>query len=403
MSAREDRIRREAARMARLEMSRRQFLGRTGAVVGGLAVAPALLAACSSDDKSSSKGGGGGGGGKSVAISNWTGYMGATAASASQRKKTFSADTGIALTYDEDINSNNEYFAKIRPDLSKHQSIGRDGFVMTDWMVNRMINQVKWVQPFDEAKFPNKANLRPPLQHPEFDPTRKYSVPWASGVTGIAYNIGITKKEIRTIDEFLAVTGTTTVLDEMRDTVGLFMRSLGIETGAPTYAAAQPAFDKLAQAFDDNKIDGINGNEYVNDLGNGNLAAALAWSGDVAQITLSNPDVRFAVPDSGGMLWSDNFMIPYTSDKPDVASEFVNYFYDPKNAANLTADIQFISPVDGVPAELTAMGGDAAALVDNPLVNPTDEFLSTLSIFGPLGPAEEEKFDKRFAEITGSG
>lgn len=399
MSARDDRVRREAARMARLGMSRRQFLGRSSALVGGIAVAPAILAACGG----SSGGGSGSGSDKSVSISNWTGYMGSTSANATKREKTFSADTGIALTYDEDINSNNEYFAKIRPNLSKKESIGRDGFVFTDWMANRMINQVKWVEPFVEAKFPNKTNLRPALAAPAFDPTRTYSVPWASGVTGIAYNIGLTGKEIRTIDEFLAVSGTTTILDEMRDTVGLFMRSLDLQTEQPTYAEAEPAFDKLDQAFSDGTIDGVNGNEYVNDLGNGNLAAAFAWSGDVAQITLSNPDVRFAVPDSGGMLWSDNFMIPYTSDKAGLASEFVNYFYDPKNAADLTADIQFISPVDGVPEELTKMGGDAAKLVDNPLVNPTDESLSALAIFGPLGPAEEERFDKRFAEITGAG
>jgi spermidine/putrescine transport system substrate-binding protein len=67
------------------------------------------------------------------------------------------------------------------------------------------------------------------------------------------------------------------------------------------------------------------------------------------------------------------------------------------------AEIQYISPVDGVTEELTKLGGEAAALADNPLVTPTDEFLSTVSIFGPLGPADEEKFDKRFAEITGSG
>lgn len=396
MSNRDDRIRRQQAQLAR--MSRRQFLGRTGALLGGLAVAPSVLAACGGSDSSSGgSGGGGGGASKSVAISNWTSYMDPGL------KKSFPKDTGIDLTYDEDINSNNEYFAKIRPNLSKDQSIDKDGFVLTDWMANRLINQVKWVQPFDEAKFPNKSLLRAALKSPGFDPTRKFSAPWASGVTGIAYNIGITKKEIKTIDEFLAVEGTTTILDEMRDSVGLFMRSLGLETDDPNYAEAGPAFDKLEAAFNDNKIDGTNGNEYVGDLGNGNLAAAFAWSGDVAQITKSNPDVRFAVPDSGGMLWSDNFMIPYTSDKPDLASEFINYFYEPKNAAILTNFIQYISPVDGVAAELTAMGGDAAALVDNPLVNPTDEFLATLAIFGPLSPADEEKFDKRFAEITGSG
>jgi spermidine/putrescine transport system substrate-binding protein len=410
MSEAEDRIRREAARrMASLGMSRRQFLGRTGALLGGLAVGPTLLAACGGGDddngSGSGGGGGGGGGGKSIAISNWVGYWGlpSTPPGGGPLGKKFEQETGISLTYDEDINDNNEYFAKIRPSLSKDESIGRDGFVLTDWMANRLINQAKWVQEFDEAAFPNKANLRAALRSPGFDPQRLYSAPWASGVTGIAYNIEQTGKDIRTVDEFLAVDGTTTVLSEMRDTVGLFMRSLGIDTAAPNYSAAEPAFDKLAAAFDDGKIDGVNGNEYVNDLGAGNLAAAFSWSGDVAQITLDNPDVRFAVPESGGMLWSDNFMIPYTSDKADLASQFINFFYDPVNAAALTADIQFISPVDGVPEQLTAMGGAAAALVDNSLVVPTEESLAALSIFGPLNPEQEELFDARFAEITGTG
>jgi spermidine/putrescine transport system substrate-binding protein len=399
MSNREDRIRRQQAQLARIGMSRRQFLGRTGALLGGLAIAPSVLAACGGSDSDSGSGGGGDSG-KSIAISSWVGYM---TTEAPELQVSFPKDTGIDLTYDEDINSNNEYFAKIRPNLSKDQSIDRDGFVLTDWLADRLINELKWVAPFDEAAFPNKANLRAALAKPSFDPTRKYSVPWVSGVTGLAYNIDITGKEIRTIDDFLSVDGTTTILDEMRDTVGLFMRSLGISTDDPSYDAAKPAFDKLAAAFDDNKIDGVNGNEYVSDLANGNLAAAFAWSGDVAQITKSKPSVRFVVPDSGGLLWSDNFMIPYTSEKVDLASEFVNYFYDPKNAAILTAEIQFISPVTGVTEELTAMGGKAAELVTNPLVNPTDEFLSELSLFGPLSAAEEEKFDARFAEITGAG
>jgi spermidine/putrescine transport system substrate-binding protein len=398
MSEREDRIRHEAARrMAQLGMSRRQFLGRTGALLGGIAVAPTVLAACGGDDDDGSGGDGGDGGGRSVAISNWTSYMDPAL------QRAFPQETGIDLRYDEDINSNNEYFAKIRPSLSQDESIGRDGFVLTDWMANRMINQVEWVQPLVAASFPNKANLREALARPSFDPERRFSAPWASGVTGIAYNVSETGGEVRTIDEFLAVEGTTTVLDEMRDTMGLFMRSQGISTDEPNFDAAEPAFDALAAAFDDGRIDGVNGNEYVNDLGAGNLAAAFAWSGDVAQITLDNPDVRFAVPESGGMLWSDNFMIPKTSEKADLASEFINFFYDPENAAVLMAFIQFISPVEGVAEQLTALGGDAAALVDNPLVVPTEEFLATLSIFGPLGPEQEELFDNRFAEITGTG
>jgi spermidine/putrescine transport system substrate-binding protein len=393
MSNRDDRRRHQQAQLARAGMSRRQFLGRTGAVLGGLTVAPAVLAACGgggSDSKSGS--------GKSVSISNWTSYM------ADPLLKKFEKDTGIDLTYTEDINDNDEYFAKIRPNLSRHQSIGRDGFVLTDWMASRMINQVKWVEPLVTSAFPNKSQLRAALQHPGFDPTRKFSVPWQTGMTGIAYNLKSTGgKDIKTIDEYLALDGTKTALTEMRDTVGLFMLSLGAKPSEATYQSAQPAFDKLQKAVDDGKIKSFTGNEYVNDLGSGNIAAALAWSGDVAQINQDNPNIRFVIPDSGGMLWSDNFMIPYTSDKANLASEFINFFYDPANAAVLTAEIQYVSPVEGTADALTAMGGDAAKLVDNPLVIPTDESLAELSIFGPLDVKEEEKFNQRFAQITGSG
>jgi spermidine/putrescine transport system substrate-binding protein len=384
-------------------VSRREFLERAGILTGALALGPSILAACGGDDdddaSSSATSGGGGSSGKVVKISSWTGYM------TDQSLKDFRATTGIDVDYDEDINDNNEYFAKIRPNLSQGKGTGRDGMVLTDWMVNRLINQVDppWVLPFVAADFPNKANLLPALQSPDFDPSRKYSVPWATGMTGIAYNIGTTGKEIRTIDEFLAAPGTKTVLTEMRDTVGLFMAASGADPSTPTVENSEPAFDALQKAVDDGTIDGFNGNEYVNDLGAGNLAAAFAWSGDVAQITRDNPDVRFAIPDSGGMLWSDNFVIPLGTDHADLATQWINFFYDPKNAAVLTAGTEFVYPVVGVADQLTAMGGDAAALVDNPLVVPTDEFLKQLHVFGTLDADAEETFDKKFSEILGAG
>jgi spermidine/putrescine transport system substrate-binding protein len=388
-------------RLVRNAVTRRQFLGRAGALTGAVVLTPSILAACGGDDDddTSASGDGGGGGDKSIAISNWTGYMDEALLTK------FEQDTGIKVTYDEDINDNNEYFTKIRPNLSKGDGIGRDGIVFTDWMASRLINQVDppWVQEFDEAKFPNKKNLVAALQSPAFDPDRRYSMPWATGMTGIAYNIQTTGKEIRTLDDFLAAPGTKTVLLEMRDTVGLFMQALGADPSTATIESADPAFDALEQAVSDGKIDGFNGNEYVNDLGAGNLAAAFAWSGDVAQITLDNPDVRFAIPDSGGNLWSDNFQIPIGTDKVDLATEWVNFFYDPANAAALTATIQFVSPVSGVAEQLRAMGGDAAALADNPLVVPTEESLTRVKIFGTLDAKTEEEFDARFSEILGAG
>ena len=375
--------------MARQNLSRRQFLTRTGLAVGGVAIAPSLLAACGGGSSDGNK--------NSVSISNWTGYMGKTDIAA------FKKATGIGVTYTEDINDNNEYFAKIQPNLQKGKSIGRDGFVLTDWMANRIINEVKWAQPFVASKIPNSVNLLPALASPAFDPQRKFSLPWTSGMTGIAYNIAQTGKEIKTMDDFIAVSGPTSVLSEMRDTIGLFMLADGKDLSKPTYESAGASFDRLEKAISDGAITSFNGNDYVSDLGTGNLSAAIAWSGDVAQITRDNPDVRFAIPESGGTIWSDNFMIPVSSEKPDLASEWINFFYDPVNAALLTSFIQYVSPVQGTADELIKLGGDAAKLVDDPLVNPTEAMLATLSIFGTLNEAEEIRFDKRFAEIQGAG
>ena len=98
----------------------------------------------------------------------------------------FSEETGIEVEYVEAVNDNDEYYAKISPALSAGQAPGADVFVVTDWLVARLIKQ-GWLQPLDKDNLPNVAeNLDPALASPGFDPERMYSVPWQSGVTGIA-------------------------------------------------------------------------------------------------------------------------------------------------------------------------------------------------------------------------
>ena len=92
------------------------------------------------------------------------------------------------------------------------------------------------------------------LASPSFDPSRTSSLPWASGAAGIAYNIATTGKEIKTIEDFLAVEGTKTVLTEMRDTLGLFMLADGKDITKPTFDDAAPSFDLIAAALDDGRI-----------------------------------------------------------------------------------------------------------------------------------------------------
>ncbi len=189
----------------------------------------------------------------------------------------------------------------------------------------------------------------------------------------------------------------------MRDTVGLMMLLDGADpTDISSIDDAKGAFDRIAEAKSSGQLRAFTGNEYVSDLTTGNLTAAIAWSGDVLQASLEDPDIRFLIPEEGAMLWSDNFLIPSTSENAAAASKWIDFFYDPVNAAQLTLAIQYVSPVAGVADELRKLGDEGAALADSPLVVPDEDALANLHIFGALDEEAETAFDARFAEISGA-
>ena len=368
-------------------VSRRGFLAGAGAIAGGALAGSALLTACA--DTSGRDAG-------ALQISNWTGYIDPRSVAV------FEKQTGIGVEYSEDINDNNEWFAKNQLVLAKGDSIGRDAVVLDDWIANRLINRLKWAEPFAPGVLQNRANLLPELSNPSHDPGRRFSLPWAVGLTGIAYNRSVTKRDIRSLDDFLALDSPTAVLSEMRDTVGLMMRAEGADVTQPTAANAESAFALLERSVADGAIDAFTGNDYVSDLATGNLGAAFAWSGDVAQITRDNPDVRFVIPESGGLIWSDNFVIPKGAEHRVNATRWIDFFYDPVNAARLTAYVQYISPVVGVADELAKMGGKAALLINDPLVVPTSGMLDSVANFGILNSSDADAMDERFALLRGA-
>lgn len=395
---------RRRPRSSRPHLSRRQFIGRAGAFAGAIAVGPSILAACGGDDDdggaSGGNGGGGGGGGGTIVISNWIEYIDEDQALIAASEDAI----GAKVDYKEDVNDNNEFFATVlQPNLGQGRSPDRDGFIVTDWMAARVIG-LEWVQELARDEAQNLDNLRAALADPSWDPGRRYSVPWQSGMTGIAYNRSVTGRDVTSTQDLLdpAFSGRVTFLTEMRDTVGLFMLLDGKDPTNPTFDDAQGAFDTIEEAKRSGQLRGFTGNEYVNDLSTGNLAACIAWSGDVAQLTKDDPNIKFVIPEEGGMLWSDNFLIPVTSENAELATKWIDFFYDPVNAAQLTMAIQYISPVDGVADELRRLGEDGVALAENPLVIPTDDTLAKVRIFGTLDEEEEQRFDERFAAITGA-
>ena len=314
----------------------------------------------------------------------------------------FAKSTGIKVNYTEDYNDNDEFFAKVKPQLSAAQDTGRDVWCSTDWMVARLM-RLGWVQELDKGNIPNAANLEPDLMNVPFDKGRVYSLPWQSGFTGIAYNPKSTGgKKVTSIDQLLTdktLKGKVTLLTEMRDSVGMVMLAQGKDPASFTDADFDAALAALKSAKDSGQLRGFTGNEYGKPLASGDTAACLAWTGDVVQLKADNPALGYVLPATGHMLWSDNFVIPNQAKHKTNAEKVINYYYDPKVMATVEDHVNYISPVKGSREVLLASDPKVAK---NPLIFPSSEVLATSHGFKGLTEAEETRYNKAFQALIGA-
>jgi spermidine/putrescine transport system substrate-binding protein len=388
-------------------ITRRELL-RRGAGAGALFSFPALLAAC---------GGGGGIEGQAqtqgastqptdttlaqtLTISNWPLYIDID--EKTKKRPTieqFQQQTGVNVKYVEDVNDNEEWFGKFQAQLSRGQAIGRDITVLTDWMAARMV-RLGYVQPIDKEAAPNSANLVAALQSPGWDPDRTYSLPWQSGLTGIAYNPKLTGGDITSIDQLFTdpkLKGKVTALSEMPDTMGLIMLDQGADPSAVEADAFDQAIDALQDAVDSGQIRRFTGNDYAPLLANGDIAACIAWSGDTVQLQLDNPGLKFRIPDKGGMIWTDNMLIP-TGGDVFTASTFMNFVYDPQIAAQIEAYVNYICPVEGARDAMLSIDKEIA---NNELIFPSEDTLSQVKIFDAEA-ADNQDYKEQFQAVTGA-
>jgi spermidine/putrescine transport system substrate-binding protein len=337
---------------------------------------------------------------KVVNWSNWPEYIDVDDAGNRPSLDAFTAATGIAVNYTEDYNDNDEFYAKVRPLLEAGQDTGRDVWCSTDWMVSRLIRQ-GYVQELDYANIPNGENLVESLSDVEFDQGRRFSLPWQSGFAGIAYNPAATGgRAIESVDQLFndpAIAGRVTLLTEMRDTVGLVLMELGKSLENFTAEDFDEAIAYIQDAKDRGQLQGFTGNEYTQPLASGDIAACIAWTGDVVQLQFDNPDLGYALPEKGFTLWSDNFVIPAMAKHKKNAELLINHYFDPQVMAEVAAWVNYIPPVQGTTEALVALDPE---LAENELIVPTDEVLSRAQVFRGLTDEEETDFTAKYQAIV---
>ncbi|WP_327244097.1 ABC transporter substrate-binding protein [Streptomyces sp. NBC_01320] len=353
-------------------------------------------AAAASDDHSAKE--------KQVNFSNWTEYMDVTDDGKHRPTlEAFTKRTGIQVKYTEDINDNVEFFGKIKPQLAAGQDTGRDIINVTDWLAARIV-RLGWAQKLDASNLPHAyANLSAQFRSPDWDPGRAYSYPWAGIPTVIAYNSKATGgRKVDSVSQLLddpKLKGRVSFLSEMRDSIGMTLLDMGKDPGTFTDADYDAAIGRLQKGVDKNQIRRFTGNDYTADLDKGDIAACVAWAGDIIQLQAGNPDIKYAIPAAGYIISSDNLLVPVKARHKTNAEKLIDYYYEPSVAAKLAAYINFVCPVDGVRDELAKID---QAMADNVLILPDKQMAARSHAFRSLTSKEETAYEEKFAKLIGA-
>jgi spermidine/putrescine transport system substrate-binding protein len=309
----------------------------------------------------------------------------------------FEDEIDVDVEYIEDINDNNQFYGKLQPLLAQGESGGRSLITVSDWLAAQMYDQ-GFLQKLDYSKLPNVSeNLIPALQHPEADPEREFTVPWQSGMTGLIVRKDLAPDADSVCDLFdPKYKGRVTMLAEMRDSVPMTLKCMGVDPDEATQKQWLAAVDKIGEASDSGQIRRFTGNDYIEDLKAGNVDFVLGWSGDAVQLQAENPNIEFVMPREGCMLWSTSLEIPAGAPNPAAAEAFINYVYDPKVQADIAAFVNYVTPVKGVKEILARRD---PALARNQLIFPSEEFTKDCTFEPVLGGKQGEEITQAFQDV----
>lgn len=346
-------------------------------------------------------------------FANWASYIDPN----HESLKLFTQATGISVNYQEVIEDDNSFFAKIDPLIRAGQYTGYDLMVITDGFEFTDLVELQEAIPLDRSLLPNFGQYAiSKFKQETFDPGNLYSVPWASGITGIAWNTKYVKEPITSIDALWdpRYAGKIGMMQDPQELANFGLFKAGINPDTSTLADWNKAASVLQQQRNSGLVRAYYDQSYLDAISKGDIWITMGWSGDIFQQNQSagNNDLQFVVPAEGGTIWTDNMMIPKYAQNPVSAMKMMDWFYRPDIATMVTENIQYISSCAPVSSLIQqdakrkkgANGQDQAtlqALVSSPLVFPPQSVLSRVRNYvTPADPKTAQTFKNIFNAIS---
>jgi spermidine/putrescine-binding protein len=258
---------------------------------------------------------------------------------------------------------------------------GYDLIVATDHKIQELARG-GLIEPLDLSLIPNVKNLYPRFRNGPWDPGNKYSIPWQWGTTGIGFNTKLVPDRIDSWDILWdsKYAGRVSMLDDLRDTIGVTLITLGYSGNSVQPKELLAAQRKLIgqRAM----LKHYSSDTYIDELCSNDLWLCEGWSGDVGQASSENGDVDYVIPREGSFMWVDNLCIPKGAPHRNTAHEFMNYILRPDVGAQISKAVDYASPNQAAEPLLRD-------LLSDPKICPPKQFMDEkLVFFADLGKNE---------------
>ena len=370
----------------RLGPTRRRFLQGSAAAIAGVTLANCrqnIAVQPEPEETAATPTESGGTGDGVLHVYTWADYVN------DEMVQAFTEKTGIEVIID--IYDSNETM------LAKMQAGGGDAYSIiypSDYMVQQMI-ELAMLASVDKERIIGIDNIFDKWQDPVYDSGNTFSVPFAWGTTGLLYNTEVITDNPEDWDYLWdnasSLSRRITLLDDVRETMGMALKSLGYSYNSTDPAEIEEAYNKLVEIRP--SLASFMSFGFEDGLLSGDLAVVMAYSVDALSSIDEDDRLNYVIPVSGSSVWTDAMVIPTTAPNIDAAYEWINFNLDPA-IAQLNTETLFNATANKV-----AFDNLSDDLKNNEKLFPPEEILARCEGIAPVGEASAI-YDEFWTRVT---
>ncbi|MDD5456327.1 MAG: extracellular solute-binding protein [Candidatus Margulisbacteria bacterium] len=258
-------------------------------------------------------------------IYNWTYYI------PENIIKDFEQKFKVKVVYDV-YSSNEEMFAKL-----KAGGKGYDLVFPSGDFVKIMIKE-KMLEAIDKSKVPNFQYMDTQiLKKINYDPGCAYSVPYMMGTAGIAVNKKFVKNYEHSSNIFKRrdLQGKMTLLDDMREVMGLALKNLGYSVNTTNKEELEKA-KTLILEWKKNILK-FDAESFAKGFAAGEFWVVQGYAENIYLELDENQqqDVDYFIPKEGSAMYIDSMVILKDATHIELAYKFINYILEPQVFAQI--------------------------------------------------------------------